>query len=71
MTDRLKPFTKAWHDRQLRHNHNSFHGHANMMKANCNSIVSSITATDEAKVIAYKIYNLAIELDIALKVRRK
>lgn len=70
MTDTLQPGTKAWHDRQSRHHHNSFLGHAKMMQANANSILQSTTATDEARAVAMKIYNLANDLYTELKTRR-
>lgn len=67
--DRLKPGTQSWQDRQRRYAHNSFFGHVGMMKANCRSIGLSSSATPEAKILATEIYDLAIRLGVALKVR--
>lgn len=70
MVDRLKPMTPAWHARQRRWHHNSFHGHAAMMQQNCRSIIDSTTATDESKGLARQIARLADALRASLKIRR-
>lgn len=49
--------------------HNSFSGHAAMMKAQCENIVTADTTNVTAKKIAREIYRLAGELQLALKER--
>lgn len=69
MIDTLKPMTKQWFDRQRRHHHNSFHGHATMCMQNMNSIERSDSTTPRAKELALQIWNLANELKTELKTR--
>lgn len=68
-TDTLKPMTKEWFARQRRHRHNSYSGHARMMQMQTQAIMPSDTCTDEAKIIACNINNLASLLSLALKQR--
>lgn len=70
MTDRLRPMTPAWHARQERWRHNSFLGHARMMRMQCIAILSSKTTTDEAKQIAVRIEQDAELLAEALRIRK-
>jgi hypothetical protein len=70
MTDRLKPGTRTWDRRQECWKHNSFLGHARMMQMNCQAILNSKTATEEAKAIAVRIENDAEMLETALKIRK-
>lgn len=69
MTDRLKPNTKQWHDRQRRHQHNSYMGHVAMCQANMHAIYVSPTTTPEAKALADRIGNLAFSLGQELRKR--
>lgn len=55
---------------QARWKHNSFMGSAMMMKRNCQSILTSDTATDEAKAIAVRIEQDAELLGEALRTRK-
>lgn len=71
MTDLLKPGTKAWHDRQDRHRHNGFIGSAVMMRAQCNSIINSRTATDVSKDIAKQIHAQSLKLEQSLREGRR
>lgn len=70
MTDRLKPGTKAAHDRDARWRHTSYLGHVRMMQQQCRAILCSATATDEAKAIAVRIENDAEMLGEALCTRK-
>lgn len=53
------PATKQVTSRMAIWKHNSFHGHARMAETNMASIISSHTATSEAKTIAGQILILA------------
>lgn len=68
--DYLKPGSKEFYVRQSRWKHNSFTGHARMMQMQCQAILNSTTATDEAKAIAVRIENDAEMLGEALRTRR-
>jgi hypothetical protein len=46
--------------------HNSLKGHATMMQANCRNIINSPSATQESKLIAVQILELAIQLRVSL-----
>lgn len=70
MVDRLKAGSKAFFKRQEIWKHNSFHGHAIMMIANCNTIIGSKTATNESKRLAQEIQPLAARLKLSLKNRK-
>lgn len=61
--------TVGWAKRQAVWRHNSFIGSAAMMKAQCQSILKSETATIESKELADQIYGLAVKLRISLKTR--
>lgn len=50
--------------------HNSFLGHATMMRMQCRTIIVSDTATDETKAIAQQILDLAVELEVSLHTRK-
>jgi len=49
--------------------HNSFLGHAAMMRQNARNIITADTPTDEAKDLAAQIESLAARLSEALKER--
>ncbi len=69
MTDKLANSTPQWHARQRRHRHNSFRGHTTMCQQNMWAIITSDSATEEAKKLAQRIHMLAEELEEALKTR--
>lgn len=50
--------------------HNSFLGHAAMMRKQCLSIMQAETSTEEAQTLAREIYDKAWLLSLALKERR-
>lgn len=68
--DKLKPGSKQQAARDARWQHNSFIGHARMMQMQCKAILSSVTATDEAKAIAVRIEQDAEFLADALRSRK-
>lgn len=49
--------------------HNSFYGHAGMMRAQCYSIMRARTTTPKTKEIAAQIQKLALELGDSLDTR--
>lgn len=61
---------KQWLVRQERHRHNGYLGSAAMMRAQCQTILNSTTATDEAKQIAVRIEHDAEMLSEALRTRK-
>ena len=71
MADKLKAGSKASFVRNEIWRHNSFHGHAVMMIANCNSIIDAKTTTRGSKILAQQIQVLAAKLKISLKDRVK
>lgn len=64
-----KPKDEVTADRMKRWKHSSFLGHASMTQSQMNAIISSTTATKEAKNLANEIYNLSLKLKEALKTR--
>ena len=56
--------------RNMIHRHNAMKGHAAMMVAQCNGIISSKTATPEAKATADHIRVLAVLLRAQLEERQ-
>lgn len=56
--------------RRLVYRHNGFFGSAHMMKAQCQAIITSATATDESKRIASQILDLSLDLVKSLKTRK-
>lgn len=57
--------------RQLIWRHNSFLGHAAMIQKTSETILQSLTATDEAKALADQINALSYKLSRALKTRKE
>lgn len=68
--NKLSPQHPEWHKRQARWRHNAHIGSAAMMLANCNSIITSSTTTEESKETARKIATLAAYLRETLKTRK-
>lgn len=59
------------HDKRIRaYTHNALMGHAAMMVSQCNGIMNSSTATEEAKATAAHIQRLALLLREQLKTRK-
>jgi hypothetical protein len=60
---------KSWDQRQRIWRHNSFLGHAALMKRNAQNIFEADSTSRDARLIAKEIYRLASELKLALKER--
>ena len=71
MSPRKPPAARndAWFRRQEIWRHNSFFGHVAMARQNMIGIMTSKTATDEAKAHATTIYNLLERLRVSLAKR--
>lgn len=70
MTDRLKPMSKAWHQRQRVWRHNAFSGSARMMQMQLQAMIESDSTTDQTKFTARKILADVEHLKLSLKIRR-
>lgn len=68
-TDKLKPGTKVFQNRQERWKHNSLFGHVRMSSMQMKAIIRSNTTTAEAKSLAVKIIEMLDLLSDKLKVR--
>ena len=62
---------KAWEKRQKIWRHNSFLGHCRMAQMNMRTMAEAMTATDEAKKIAMRIYVELEKLSEELKTRKE
>lgn len=69
MADRLKPMTKAWHDRQRRHRHNGFSGSVKMMQMQLQGIIESDSTSAATKYIAGQMLKTSYLLAEGLKTR--
>lgn len=70
MTDRLKPMSKAWRDRQDRHRHNGFSGSARMMEMQLQAMLDFHTTTEQTKFFARQILEKVYLLKLSLKTRK-
>lgn len=69
MTDKLKPMTKAWHDRQRRHRHNGYMGSARMMQMQLQDMLNSDSTSWTTKNIARQMLKDSELLAASLKTR--
>lgn len=69
MTDRLKPMSETWHDRQRRHRHNGFSGSARMMEMQLQAMLDSDSTSKKTKQIAAQMKLFISSLKESLKTR--